>query len=67
MAALAKDAVIGVIGAGVMGAGIAQVAASAGHTVLMIDARPDAVARARAAIDKDLQAQVGKGRLSARE
>ena len=65
MAALAKDAVIGVIGAGVMGAGIAQVAASAGHTVLMIDALPDAVARAKAAIDKDLQAQVGKGRLSA--
>ena len=47
MAALPKDAVIGVIGAGVMGGGIAQVAASAGHTVLLYDALPEAVTRAR--------------------
>jgi 3-hydroxybutyryl-CoA dehydrogenase len=65
MAALAKEAVIGVIGAGVMGAGIAQVAAAAGHTVLLLDAQPEAVARARAAIDNDLQAGVRKGKLAA--
>jgi 3-hydroxybutyryl-CoA dehydrogenase len=64
VAALPADAVIGVVGAGVMGAGIAQVAAAAGHTVLLIDAQPEAAASALAAIDKDLQAQVGKGRLS---
>jgi 3-hydroxybutyryl-CoA dehydrogenase len=67
MAALPREAVIGVIGAGVMGAGIAQVAAAAGHTVLMLDAQPNAVARARTAIDKDLQARVGKGRLAAED
>ena len=65
MAALAKDAVIGVIGAGVMGAGIAQVAAAAGHEVLLIDAQAEAIVHARADIDKDLQVQVRKGRLSA--
>ena len=65
MAALAKDAVVGVIGAGVMGAGIAQVAAAAGHTVLLLDAQPEAIARARADIGKDLQGQVRKGRLAA--
>src|SRR5512137_203287 len=65
MAALAKDAVVGVIGAGVMGAGIAQVAAAAGHTVLLLDAQPEAIARARADIGKDLQGQVRKGRLTA--
>jgi len=65
MAALAKDALIGVIGAGVMGAGIAEVAAAAGHTVLLLDAQAEAVARARADIDRDLQGQVRKGRLAA--
>jgi len=67
MAALAKDAVIGVIGAGVMGAGIAQVAAAAGHPVLLLDAQPEAIARARADVEKDLQSRVGKGRLAAEE
>ena len=67
MAALARDAVIGVIGAGVMGAGIAQVAAAAGHEVLLIDAVPDAVERARSAIDKDLQGGVRRGKLAADE
>jgi 3-hydroxybutyryl-CoA dehydrogenase len=65
MAGLNKDAVVGVIGAGVMGAGIAQVAAAAGHTVLLLDAQPGAIARARADIEKDLQAQVRKGRTAA--
>ena len=40
--------VIGVVGAGTMGAGIAQVAAVAGHPVLIADAVPGAlVARPR--------------------
>jgi len=67
MAALAQDALIGVIGAGVMGAGIAQVAAVAGHEVLMIDAVPEAVERARAAIGKDLQAGVRRGKVAAED
>ena len=56
---------IGVVGAGTMGAGIAQVAAAAGHPVKLLDVRPGA---AQAAIDqtaKALAALVDKGRLSA--
>ncbi|MFN9794778.1 MAG: 3-hydroxyacyl-CoA dehydrogenase NAD-binding domain-containing protein, partial [Gemmatimonas sp.] len=40
-------ATIGVVGAGAMGAGIAQVAAVHGHPVLLADALPAAMARAR--------------------
>jgi 3-hydroxybutyryl-CoA dehydrogenase len=39
--------VVGVVGAGAMGAGIAQVAAAAGHRVVLADAAPAAIARAR--------------------
>jgi 3-hydroxybutyryl-CoA dehydrogenase len=67
MAALAQDAVIGVIGAGVMGGGIAQVAAAAGHTVLLLDAQPDAVSRAIAAIDQDLRSGVARGKVAAED
>ena len=40
--ALPREAVVAVIGAGAMGAGIAQVAAQAGHRVLLCDARTGA-------------------------
>ena len=38
MTALATDRIIGVVGAGTMGGGIAQLAAAAGHPVLLFDA-----------------------------
>lgn len=38
---------IGVVGAGTMGSGIAQVAAMAGHEVLLFDSRPEAIVTAR--------------------
>lgn len=44
--ALLTTTPIGVIGAGAMGAGIAQVAAAAGHLVLILDAREGAAAQA---------------------
>ena len=44
MAALSTDRLVAVIGAGTMGSGIAQVAASAGHRVLLYDARDGAAA-----------------------
>jgi 3-hydroxybutyryl-CoA dehydrogenase len=64
VAALPREAIVGVIGVGVMGCGIAQVAATAGHPVLLFDVDPQAVARARAAIEQDLRRQVDKGRLT---
>jgi 3-hydroxybutyryl-CoA dehydrogenase len=57
-----SDAVIGVVGAGAMGAGIAQVAAAAGHRVILTDASPAAVSRAKAGHLKAMAREVEKGR-----
>jgi 3-hydroxybutyryl-CoA dehydrogenase len=65
--ALEKNSVVAVIGSGAMGAGIAQVAAVAGHTVRLFDTRPDAVERAIAGIAKALARLVEKGRMGAAE
>ncbi len=54
-----------VVGAGIMGAGIAQVAAQAGHTVLLHDARDGAAAAAVAKLSSTLQGLVAKGKLAA--
>jgi 3-hydroxybutyryl-CoA dehydrogenase len=53
---------VGVIGAGAMGRGIAQVAASAGHGVVLADVSAGAVQQARAAIGKALARDVEKQR-----
>jgi len=55
--------VIGVVGAGTMGAGIAQLAARAGARTLLYDADPDAAPRAVESIRKRLEREVEKGRL----
>ncbi|HQR72504.1 MAG TPA: 3-hydroxyacyl-CoA dehydrogenase [Burkholderiaceae bacterium] len=62
---LPTTTVVGVIGAGAMGAGIAEVAARAGHKVWIADARADAVERALAAIARDLRGLAAKGRIAA--
>ncbi len=54
---------IGVLGAGAMGSGIAQVAAMAGHEVVLADANADAPAKALAGIEKALMREVEKGRV----
>jgi 3-hydroxybutyryl-CoA dehydrogenase len=56
--------VVGVVGAGAMGAGIAQVAAAHGHTVVLADAQPASIARARSGHVKALARDVEKGRLT---
>ena len=56
-----------VIGAGQMGAGIAQVFAAAGLPVSMVDVSADALERGRAGIGKSLARHVEKGKLSAEE
>jgi 3-hydroxybutyryl-CoA dehydrogenase len=63
---LDASTVIGVVGAGAMGAGIAQVAAAAGHRVVLADSMRGAVERARASIAKSMAREVEKGR-TARE
>lgn len=60
----ASSEIIGVVGAGTMGAGIAQVAAAAGHPVCLMDVRPGAAAAAREQIDQVLIGLVKKGRLT---
>jgi 3-hydroxybutyryl-CoA dehydrogenase len=58
---------VGVIGAGTMGAGIAQVAAAAGHPVRLMDVRAGAAADAKEKIRDALTALVTKGRMNEAE
>ncbi|MBC9910986.1 3-hydroxyacyl-CoA dehydrogenase family protein [Chitinophaga varians] len=58
---------IAVCGAGTMGAGIAQVAASSGYKTVLFDIRPEGLERAQAQITKSLATAVEKGRLKAEE
>jgi 3-hydroxybutyryl-CoA dehydrogenase len=55
--------VVGVVGAGAMGGGIAQVAAAAGHQVVLGDAQAPAVERALDSMRRALARDVDKGRL----
>ena len=56
---------LAVVGAGLMGGGIAQVAAVAGHDVLLRDVDEQALERGLAAIKKSLDRFVAKDKLSA--
>ncbi len=61
---LGKDAVVGIIGAGTMGTGIAQIAATNGYTVYLYDAYSEQLPKAKAGLEKILNRQVEKGRMS---
>lgn len=56
---------VAVIGSGTMGAGIAEVAASYGHRVLIYDIASDAISRAVDGIRQRLDSRVARGKLSA--
>ncbi|MDA8405774.1 MAG: 3-hydroxybutyryl-CoA dehydrogenase [Deltaproteobacteria bacterium] len=58
---------IGVIGAGLMGGGIAQVAAQSGFQVNLMDVEERFIAKGIATIEKNLKRQVDKGSLQADE
>lgn len=60
-----NTAIIGVVGAGTMGAGIAQVAATSGHTVYVFDARPGAADEAKTRMTEALNGLVSKGKMEA--
>lgn len=61
---MAASSLIGIVGAGQMGRGIAQVAAQSGFDVRLMDASRDALDAGIAGILKDLQRLVGKGKLT---
>ncbi len=56
---------IAVVGAGAMGAGIAQLAAVAGHPVRLFDTAPGAADRAVASIRDQVRSRVASGKLTA--
>ena len=67
MCALSKDVQIAVIGAGTMGAGIAQVAAQAGHSVLLFDAAEGATETGIEKIGNGLSRLVERGKFTPEE
>lgn len=58
---------LGIVGTGIMGRGIAQLAAQAGITVRLFDTRPHAAEEARIAVGVMLGSLATKGRLSAEQ
>jgi 3-hydroxybutyryl-CoA dehydrogenase len=56
-----------VVGAGTMGSGIAQVAATSGYAVTVTDVIPAALERTRATIGKSVEKLAGKGLLTAEQ
>lgn len=65
--ATSDNLTIGIVGAGVMGRGIAQIAAEAGINVVLADVRPEAVEEAIVFCRSMLQRKLDKGRLSQQE
>lgn len=63
MEAIPRDVIVGVIGAGTMGTGIAQVAAEAGHRVRLYDAAEGAASAAIDRVAEQLAKRVRKGKL----
>lgn len=64
MTSLSSQTPVGVIGAGTMGSGIAQVAAAAGHPVFLFDAQDGAATTAKDGIAKGLGKLIAKGKMS---
>ena len=56
---------VGIVGAGQMGNGIAHVCALAGLPVMLVDAKADALDKARATIARNIDRQVAKGAVTA--
>jgi len=63
MTPLSQSTVIGICGAGAMGAGIAQVAATAGHKVIVFDSFDGALKRGRENVEKGAAALLKRGKI----
>jgi len=66
-AAAEPASVIAVLGAGTMGAGIAQLACRSGAQTLLFDPIPEALEKGRARVEDGLRREAAKGRLSGEE
>ena len=64
---LKKDSVIGVVGSGAMGLGIAQVAATFGHRVLIYDNNEGALQKAAKTLEASLAKLTEKQKISSEE
>jgi 3-hydroxybutyryl-CoA dehydrogenase len=64
---LDKNSIIGIVGSGAMGAGIAQVAARAGHKVYVYDNNENALKKAESSLKNSLAKLVEKQKLSIEE
>ena len=62
---MAEIKVVGVLGCGLMGSGIAQVAAQAGYQTIVRDVSEPLIEKGRGGITKSLDKFVEKGKLSA--
>lgn len=60
---LTNNIPVGIVGSGAMGSGIAQVAATAGHPVVIYDANPAALEKSKASLSATLQKLQEKGKL----
>lgn len=58
---------IGIIGSGAMGAGIAQVAATAGHPVIVYDSNPEALTKAKQSLNSTLAKLTEKQKISSEQ
>lgn len=61
---LSEKSLIGLVGSGAMGGGIAQVAATAGHQVIVYDANASALQKAEAGLKSSLSKLVEKQKIS---
>lgn len=61
---LNQHSIIGIVGAGTMGTGIAQIAASFGHKVYLYDAFPPQLERSKMGLIKILERQIEKKRMT---
>ena len=62
-----KESNIGVVGSGAMGAGIAQVAATAGHKVFVFDTNEQALEKAKTNLTTTLSKLVEKQKITQEE
>ena len=59
-----KNTIVGIVGSGAMGAGIAQVAAMAGHKVVLYDNNTAALNKAKLSLSGTLQKLQEKGKIT---